>query len=85
MDLVFNILSNFLIVMQIAIIARALISWFDQGMRSPISQILVQVTEPIIAPIRRILPTVGMFDFSPIVAIVLIAILQRILAQAVAG
>lgn len=83
MALVFQILMTFLTVMQIAIIARALISWFDRGMRNPISQILVQITEPIIAPIRRVLPTAGMLDFSPMVAILLIFILQQMLSTAV--
>ncbi|MBX6342666.1 MAG: YggT family protein, partial [Thermomicrobiaceae bacterium] len=69
---IFEILMTFLTIMQFAIIARALISWFDRGMRSPISQFLVQLTEPIIAPIRRILPTAGMIDFSPMVALLLI-------------
>jgi YggT family protein len=69
--------------MMYAIIARALISWFDRGMRSPISQVLIQITEPIIAPIRRVLPTAGMIDFSPMVAILLIFVLQRMLATAV--
>lgn len=85
MELIFNILSTFLTVMQIAIIARALISWFDRGMRSPVAQILVQITEPIIAPIRRVLPTAGVIDFSPLVAILLIVVLQRMLQVAVYG
>lgn len=80
---IFNILSLFLTIMMYAIIARALISWFDRGMRSPISQVLIQITEPIIAPIRRVLPTAGMIDFSPMVAIILIFVLQRMLATAV--
>ncbi|HEU4793711.1 MAG TPA: YggT family protein [Nitrolancea sp.] len=80
---IFNILSLFLTIMMYAIIARALVSWFDRGMRNPISQILVQITEPIIAPIRRVLPTAGMIDFSPMVAILLIFVLQRMLATAV--
>lgn len=85
MEFIFEILSTFLTVMQFAIIARALFSWFDRGMRSPIAQILVQITEPIIGPIRRVLPTAGFIDFSPIVAILLIIVLQRMLAVAVAG
>jgi YggT family protein len=83
--LIFNILMTFLTVMQFAIIARALLSWFDRGMRSPVAQILVQITEPIMAPIRRVLPTAGFIDFSPIVAILLIWVLRQMLVVAVAG
>lgn len=81
----FGILNLFLTILMFAIVARALISWFDRGMQSPISQILIQITEPIIGPIRRVLPTAGMLDFSPIVAILVIFVLQRMLAVAVAG
>jgi YggT family protein len=80
---IFEILTTFLTIMMYAIIARALISWFDRGMQNPISRFLVQITEPIIAPIRRVLPTAGMIDFSPMVAIILIWILQMMLSSAV--
>lgn len=83
MSLIYSLLSNLLTIMMFAIIARALMSWFDQGMRNPISQFLVQITEPIIAPIRRVVPTAGMIDFSPMVAIILIYVLQAMLASAV--
>ena len=45
-----------------------------------ITQVFVQVTEPILAPIRRVLPTFGMIDFSPLVAILLLTVAQRIIA-----
>lgn len=43
---------------------------------------LVQVTEPILGPIRRVLPTFGMLDFSPLVAIILLQIIQTVLVRA---
>lgn len=84
LELVLSILTTFLTIMQLAIVARALVSWFDRGMRSPVAQFLVQLTEPIIAPIRRIIPSAGMIDFSPMVAILVIYVLQTMLAQVVA-
>lgn len=83
MNELYRILSDLLWILEIAIIARALLSWFDRGMQNPISQFLVQVTEPIISPIRRLLPTAGSLDFSPIVAILAIFVLQRMLSVAV--
>ena len=38
-----------------------------------------QITEPVLAPIRRVLPTFGMIDFSPMVAIIIIGIVQTVL------
>ena len=40
-----------------------------------------QITEPILAPIRRVLPTFGMFDFSPMVAIILLVVIQEVLIR----
>ena len=45
-----------LIFLVIAIIARALLSWFNMDPRSPLIQALNQITEPILDPIRRIMP-----------------------------
>lgn len=81
---IFNLLNLVLTVLEFAIIGRALISWFDPTMSSSISRILVQITEPIIAPLRRVLPTAGMMDFSPLVAILLIFVLQQMLGRAMA-
>ena len=47
-----------------------------------ITQVLVQVTEPILAPIRRVLPNFGTLDFSPMVAILLLALIQEIIRRA---
>ncbi|MDE2938782.1 MAG: YggT family protein [Chloroflexota bacterium] len=44
-----------------------------------VTQVFVQVTEPVLAPIRRVLPTFGMIDFSPLVAILLLSVAQRII------
>ena len=79
---IFSLLNLVLTVLEFAIIGRALISWVDQSMSSPVARVLVQVTEPIIAPLRRVLPTAGMIDFSPMVAILLIFVLQQMLSRA---
>lgn len=85
MAAIYEILNLFLTLLLVAIIARAILSWFDRGMRNPISKFLYSVTEPIIAPIRQIMPRTGFIDLSPLIAIIIISILQRILAVAAAG
>jgi YggT family protein len=67
------------------VIGRALLSWFDPGLRSSIGRLLVQVTEPIIGPIRRVVPSVGMFDLSPIIAIFVLQILRQLIVQLLAS
>jgi YggT family protein len=74
-----HILATVLI---IAIIIRALMSWFmPQDGGGGLSRVLLDITEPILAPIRRILPPVGGIDFSPILAMILIQLVSTVLAQ----
>jgi YggT family protein len=77
-----GLVDFFLTILSFAILGRALISWIDPGFRSPIGRIIYDVTEPIIAPIRRVVPSLGMFDISPIIALLLIQVLARLLNQA---
>ena len=81
-DTVLFILLQLLQILTYALIARALLSWFDPRGQWTISRILADVTEPVIAPLRRVIPPVGMLDLSFIVAIILIQVLQRLLQQA---
>lgn len=53
------------------IIVRSLMSWISQG-RSPIEYVLIQMTEPMMAPIRRILPAMGGIDFSAMIVILIL-------------
>ena len=80
-------LSNFIQVLfqvlTLAILARVLISWFPISRDSLLVTILYDVTEPILGPLRRVIPSLGNIDISPIVALVLLQILQGLLLQAV--
>jgi YggT family protein len=60
------------------LLARVLTSWFQVDPYNPVIRILYQLTEPLLAPIRRLLPQTGMMDFSPIVAFVVITVVERI-------
>src|SRR5476651_586756 len=53
------------------IIIRSLMSWISQG-RSPMDQVLYQLSEPMMAPIRRIIPAMGGIDFSAMVVILIL-------------
>ena len=77
-----SLVNFFFTILTIAIIGRALLSWFDPSFKTAIGKILYDITEPIIAPIRRIIPSLGMFDISPIVALLLIRLLATLLNNA---
>lgn len=77
-DLLFTLLT-------LAIVARALISWFRVDPYHPAVQFLDQITEPFLAPLRRVIPPMGMMDISPLVAILLLQAIQQILVALIAG
>ncbi|HDL6857944.1 TPA: YggT family protein [Yersinia enterocolitica] len=56
-------------------IIRAIMSWVSQG-RSPMDYLLYQLTEPLMAPIRRILPAMGGIDFSAMVVILILYLIN---------
>ena len=67
----------------IAIFARVILTWFPQvSATNPLVQFIYAVTEPILRPIRRFMPRLGMLDFSPMIALFLLIIIQRILSSA---
>ncbi|MGB9095833.1 YggT family protein [Erwinia sp.] len=57
------------------IIIRSLMSWISQG-RGPVDQVLIQLTEPLMSPIRRMLPAMGGIDFSAMVVILILYMLN---------
>ena len=58
-----------------AIIIRILLSWFRIDPRNSLVAFLYDITEPILQPLRRVIPRMGMFDLSPLVALLLIQFL----------
>ena len=75
MDLLCSLLSVYYIVL----LARVFMSWFPlqpgTAMAS-IASVIYQLTEPVMGPVRRLIPTIGMIDISPIVVFIGLSILQ---------
>lgn len=76
-----EILCNVLIA---AIFIRVIMSWFSPRPDNPIVVIVYQITEPILGPLRRIIPRMGMFDLAPMAAIFLLYII-RILVRSLSS
>ncbi|NEU29448.1 YggT family protein [bacterium LRH843] len=66
------LLSNALYYYSLFIIGYILLSWFPNARESTIGQLLGKIVEPYLEPFRRIVPPLGMIDFSPIVAIIVL-------------
>jgi YggT family protein len=64
------------------IVIRAVLSWVNPDPYNPIIRLISQLTEPVMAPIRRLIPLRGMgIDFSPIIILLLTIFLQSFLVQ----
>ena len=63
-----------------AIIIRAVLSWFPINPYNPALVVLHQVTEPILAPLCRIVPRLGPLDITPVVAIVILQVTASLFA-----
>ena len=61
-----------------AVFIRIIFSWTNFDPENPIAQVIQQITEPILAPIRSVMPRIGMFDLSPMAASFLLIILARL-------
>ena len=71
-----NALAN---VYALILLARVIVSWLPIDPHNPAVRALHQLTEPVLAPIRSVLPAFGGIDFSPLVALLVLQMLQRIL------
>lgn len=69
-----------------ALLATIILSWISPGGSNPAAYLLHQITEPVMAPVRSLLPPMGGLDFSPIVVFILINIVEitlRNIAQSI--
>jgi YggT family protein len=62
------------------LLARVLISFIQIDPYHPAIQFLYQITEPVLQPLRQILPPMGGLDFSPFVAMLLVQLLTSVIA-----
>ncbi len=76
---VLRLVRMLLVLYLVLIIIGVILSWVGQGFRHPIVPLIFQLTEPVLAPIRRILPSMGGFDLSPLIALILIQFLILLL------
>ncbi len=67
-----ELINSVLFLFVMAIFIRSVLTWFPIGPNNPIQMIVFQVTEPVLAPIRRLLPRFGTMDLSPMLVIIVI-------------
>ena len=70
MATVLRLVRMLLMMYLVLIIAEVILSWVGGGMRHPIIPLIYQLTQPVLEPIRRVLPSLGGIDLSPLVALI---------------
>ena len=77
-----SILANIITIYLVILAARAVLSWFPvRGgtFLSSVNTLLFELTEPVLRPVRRVIPPVGMFDVSFMVVFFVLFFLQSVL------
>ena len=75
MTILFSIIRVLCDVLTILILIRVIVSWYSPRPTNILVRILHRLTEPVLVPLRRIIPRVGRLDFTPLVAIILIQLI----------
>jgi len=67
------------------IIAQAILSWIGPGTYNPITSLLYSINEPVLRPVRRLIPPISGIDLSPLIAIVVIQLLIILVVSPISG
>ena len=75
--LLLNFIQILLMAVWALVLGRIVMSWVDPTGRNQVSVLLFQATEPILAPVRRMLPQSGMIDWSGFLVLIILGALWR--------
>ena len=81
LDTLAHLLNTVLMIYTWVLIVRVLVSWVNPDPLNQIVQFLMQITEPVLEPLRRIIPQLGPIDLSPLVALLILQGIQYFLIK----
>jgi len=79
------LITLFIQLYSFVILARVLMSWVNIDPYSPLARTIYNLTEPVLEPVRNMLPPAAGLDFSPIIVLVLLQVLGQILVTMLVG
>jgi len=74
----FVFIQLFFTALWLVVIARVLLSWVNPRFEGPVGRFLFETTEPLLVPIRRVLPQTGTFDLAPLVLMLVLGFVVRL-------
>ena len=74
-----NFIQFLLMALWALVFGRMIMSWVDPTGRNQVSAFLIQTTEPLLAPVRRMLPQTGMIDWSGFIVLIILSFLWRLI------
>jgi YggT family protein len=78
---IIGVTALFIKVFFFALIISVILSWVAQGSHNPAAELINQICEPLLVPIRRILPSMGGLDLSPIVAFLVLNLIDMLVVR----
>src|ERR1700691_4603427 len=85
MNAIIYIVDTLLSLALFVVLARLLLQWTRADFRNPLCQAIVRMTNPLILPLRRILPPIGKVDTASVVAVVIVATVDVAITSALRG
>jgi YggT family protein len=85
MSALIYILQSLLTLALFVVLLRLFLQWARADFRNPICQAIVRLTNPLIVPLRRILPPIGKIDTASVVAVILVAIVEMVIITSLSG
>ncbi len=76
-----NFVQLLMLVLWALVLARVVVSWVDPQGRNPIARQVVALTEPLLSPIRRLLPSTGALDLSPLILMLVLSALLGVVGR----
>ena len=74
-----NLLQILFFAIWILVLGRVLLSWVDPTGRTLAGRFVIAMTEPLLGPIRRALPSTGALDLSPLIVLIVLSVLWRLI------
>ncbi|HEY5489346.1 MAG TPA: YggT family protein [Candidatus Limnocylindrales bacterium] len=68
----------FITALWLVVVGRVLLSWVNPTFSGPVARFLFETTEPLLAPIRRFMPSTGTVDWSPLILMLLLGVVMQL-------